>query len=160
MIAELEKRCSQPLHKLFDLVIGTSAGAIIASGLGNKMNMAECEKAYKVLTRNAFSLPKEREAEEDLGGAPASVTSTTWWQKLKQSGSSMRRVLMTGAKYDAGPLMVGLREAFDKFDVETSMIDSALENETCRTAMVATVCSLRPLKPFVFRNYQLPPGVG
>jgi predicted acylesterase/phospholipase RssA len=45
-----------PLYCCFDLVVGTSAGAIVASGIGNRMNMAECEKTYRHLVLKAFSL--------------------------------------------------------------------------------------------------------
>lgn len=45
------------------------------------------------------------------------------------------------------------------YDVESCMIDSTLVPGVCKTAAVAALCSSRPLKPFVFRNYQLPPGV-
>ena len=45
-----------PLHCCFDLIVGTSAGAIVASGIGNRMSMAECEKTYRHLVLKAFSL--------------------------------------------------------------------------------------------------------
>ncbi len=61
-------------------------------------------------------------------------------------------------RYDATPLMQALREGFGPV-AEARMVDASLETDTCHTAIVSAVCSTRPLRPFIFRTYQLPPGV-
>lgn len=35
-----------------------------------------------------------------------------WWNKLMESSSSMKRVLLQGAKYDAAPLLKALERVF------------------------------------------------
>ena len=205
VLAALEQQCGAPLHSLFDLVAGTSAGGIVATGIGQRLNMVQCEGVYRIVSRKAFTalkdpppdpgraspteMPEDATVASAAGAAGASGTaggggagaaagvetkgagargkgeekgsSAGWWQKLVHSGAVMQRVVMTGAKWDAGPFVLGLREGLGP-GVDKCMIDSAMEAEavhTCKTAIVATLCSVRPVTPFVFRNYQLPPGV-
>ena len=92
---------------------------------------------------------------------PSAAAGASWWQKLYQSGSSIRRLVITGAKYDALPLVSSLREGFAGagIDADDSMIHSALWRTRPATAIVSTLASERPLRPYVFRSYQLPTGV-
>jgi hypothetical protein len=95
------------------------------------------------------------------GDGEGKVATLGWWQRLLHSGTVVQRVMMTGAKWETGPFVQGVREGLGA-GVDRCMIDSAMEAEslhTCKTAVVATLCSVRPVVPFVFRNYQLPPGV-
>ena len=68
---------------------------------------------------------------------------------------------MTGAKYDAKPLVTSMREGFESAGVnsEDVMIHGALMPGRPATAIVSTLSSERPLRPYIFRSYQLPPGV-
>ena len=100
-------------------------------------------------------LVREELLKEELQGGEG---STSWWTKLVQSGSSMRRVLFQGAKYDAGPLMQVLQSQFGEA-VSRRMIEASLDPHACKTAVVSTLVSERPIRPYVFRSYQLPPGM-
>ena len=76
---------------------------------------------------------------------------------LCSRGSSMKRFVLTGAKYDAQPLVTALREGLGGAGLacEDAMIDAALDAARPATAIVATLSSERPLKPYVFRSYQV-----
>ena len=69
--------------------------------------------------------------------------------------------MMTGAKYDAKPLVTSLREGVESAGVnsEDAMIHGALMPGRPATAIISTLSSERPLRPYVFRSYQLPPGI-
>lgn len=47
MLADIERRLDAPLHRCFDLIVGTSAGAIIATAIGRKMKTTQLEGLYK-----------------------------------------------------------------------------------------------------------------
>ena len=126
--------------------------------------MAECERLYDKVVRKAFSVrasqaqsskaaQDEDEDEDDAGGAGG----RSWWQMLCSRGSSMKRFVLTGAKYDAQPLVTALHaELCGKgLACEDAMIDAALDPARPATAIVATLSSERPLKPYVFRSYQV-----
>eukprot|EP00889_Picochlorum_renovo_P002596 jgi/Picre1/29626/NNA_005010.t2 len=50
LLRDIEKRSNRPLHELFDLVVGTSTGALLAVALMIKgMTLPECEEVYKEL---------------------------------------------------------------------------------------------------------------
>ena len=72
------------------------------------------------------------------------------------SSSSMKRVLLQGAKYDAAPLLSALKAVFGRW-CEESMIDHALQRGCSKAAIVSTLVSERPVRPFIFRSYQLEP---
>jgi len=136
MLAELEQRLGRPLNQVFDLIVGTSAGAITAAALGGGKSCESCGVLYKLVVRKAFSVLQNeggegghvangQQAEDDPSGGGA-VGGGGWWQKLVASGSSMKRVLMTGAKYDASPLMQALTEGFGEAEAESRMVESSL----------------------------------
>jgi len=54
--------CLFQMHKLFDMISGTSTGALVAGGLGiGKMSIAECQDFSWMLSKRAFPtsvLPK------------------------------------------------------------------------------------------------------
>lgn len=54
MLAELEAMTGQPVYDLFDMVAGTSSGAIIAAGIGIHLTAEEILKVYKTVLPPAF----------------------------------------------------------------------------------------------------------
>jgi uncharacterized protein len=54
MLAELEAQTGKPTHELFDMVAGTSTGAIIAAGLAVKMSATDILNVYKTTLPQSF----------------------------------------------------------------------------------------------------------
>jgi len=52
----LEQKTQKKVYELFDLICGTSTGAILALAMGvSKMSAVECVKIYKELGKDVFS---------------------------------------------------------------------------------------------------------
>lgn len=50
MLRELEERTGRQIHELFDLIVGTSTGGLLAVAVGlRKLSLDECDHIYKVL---------------------------------------------------------------------------------------------------------------
>ena len=59
MLKKNESLCNQPIHTLFDLIIGTSTGAILAMLLAvQKASLLQCEAMYARLSEDIFSTNK------------------------------------------------------------------------------------------------------
>jgi uncharacterized protein len=81
-LAELEKALSVPIYKYFDLIAGTSTGAIIALGLGLGKSAAEITQFYREYGPAIFGQP------------------THWWSRFGKP------------KHPAEPLRQALEEVF------------------------------------------------
>ncbi|KAG2446236.1 hypothetical protein HXX76_000828 [Chlamydomonas incerta] len=56
ILRHIERRTGRPLHALFDLVVGTSTGAIVAVGLGVfHFSLDQCEAVYTGLGHKVFN---------------------------------------------------------------------------------------------------------
>lgn len=175
VLAALERRLGRPLHEVFDLVVGCSAGGIVACGLGHKMDTAQIEQGYVDVLGKAFSVAREvrdkseqlhvladgnaesMESEERPGERSGEREGMSWWQKVVASGSNMKRVVLSGCKYDHKPLCAGLRDQFGPA-VDQLMVDANVESGGLKIAVASTITSHRPIGPYLFRSYQLPPG--
>lgn len=82
ILARLEADLGRPLHQAFDLVIGTSAGALIAAGIANGVSAGRISDAFRQSGPTIF---------------PASP-----WKKLRQ--------IVVGAPYRAEPLAAAIDE--------------------------------------------------
>lgn len=50
ILRELEERTNRRIHELFDLIVGTSTGGLLAVALGlRQLSLDDCEHIYKVL---------------------------------------------------------------------------------------------------------------
>ena len=55
MLKKISNLCQQPIHELFDLIVGTSTGAILAFLIGiQKQPLSKCEKLYDQLSSEIF----------------------------------------------------------------------------------------------------------
>ena len=94
ILKELEKRTSKPIHRLFDLIVGTSTGALLAVALGlRKFSLAECEKIYKELGQKVFSRPVPNTQERERSWIDVMTKSL-------QSTTEHVRVVVVGHKHD------------------------------------------------------------
>lgn len=55
MLKKISDLCQQPIHELFDLIVGTSTGAILAFLIGvQKQSLEKCESLYAKLSHDIF----------------------------------------------------------------------------------------------------------
>lgn len=72
LLAEVERRAGRPVSQLFDLVVGTSTGAIIGIGLATGKSAAELSEFYPRYGRRIFGGTDDRsEREKSLFGSGA-----------------------------------------------------------------------------------------
>lgn len=150
MLQELENRTGQRIYDLFDLIGGTSTGAMLAVAIGiGKLSLKQCSDIYKTLGYRVFNQAHE----EDQTGWKESLF------RMYRSGQQGLRVVMAGCKHDASTFESLLQETCSSFidkEIGSLYIDSAV----CpgpKVFAAATLTSIAPAVPFIFRNYELPP---
>eukprot|EP00897_Mesotaenium_endlicherianum_P003568 jgi/Mesen1/3239/ME000187S02402 len=150
MLQRLESGTGRRVHELFDVICGTSTGGMLAVALGVKRyRLEQCNEVYRTLGKLVFS-QAEQTAEQ-----------ATWREKLDQlykSSSQNIRVMVQGSKHTAVEFERLLREMTADEEDGDLLIDSAPQGGP-KVLVVATLVSVNPATPFVFRNYQYPPGV-
>ncbi|CAI6003024.1 unnamed protein product [Closterium sp. NIES-65] len=147
MLRQIEGRTGRRVHELFDLVCGTSTGGMLAAELGIKrLTLDQCDDVYRRLGKLVFSNVEAME-------------SASWRDKLDQlykSSSQNYRVVVHGSKHNAEQFEQLLQEMCTDDDGDL-LIDSAVKGGP-KVFVVSTLVSVTPATPFVFRNYQYPPG--
>uniref|UniRef100_A0A8C9TZL1 Calcium-independent phospholipase A2-gamma-like n=1 Tax=Scleropages formosus TaxID=113540 RepID=A0A8C9TZL1_SCLFO len=129
-LQKLEALTGKPIYQLFDYICGVSTGAILAFMLGVfQIPLEECENMYRHLCSNVFN-QNIIVGTVKMSWSHAFYDSQFWESILKERVGSQ--------------LMI-----------ETS------RNPKCpKVAAVSTIVSRgTPLKAYVFRNYNMPPGV-
>ncbi|CAM6093593.1 unnamed protein product [Calypogeia fissa] len=151
MLRKLEKGTGKRVHELFDLICGTSTGGMLAVALGIKqLSLDECEEIYKTLGKVVFAEPAPKKEENE---------AATWREKLDQlykSSSQNFRVVVHGSKHNADEFERLLKTMCANEDGDL-LIDTAVK-PIPKVFAVSTLVSVAPAQPFVFRNYQYPPG--
>jgi predicted acylesterase/phospholipase RssA len=152
LLRQLELRTGRPIHSLFDLIVGTSTGGLLAVALGlRKFSMQECEKIYKVLGQKVFSRPNMNKEKDE-----------SWMEAFYRTFHSKTqhvRAVVVGYKHDA-TVYESLLKEYCSFAHDPRCPSDALIDTACldvpKIALVATLASTSPAMPFVFRNYELP----
>lgn len=155
LLKELERHTGRRIHELFDLIVGTSTGGLLAVALGlRKMSLDECEHIYKVLGRRVFSrIVATKESKEESW-------MESFYRTFRDKTSHVRAVVV-GYKHDAAVYEALLREYCDFGSHEACIGDSMIDTMGLgapAVALVSTLASVTPAPPFVFRSYQPPPG--
>ncbi|GLJ49400.1 hypothetical protein SUGI_1045520 [Cryptomeria japonica] len=149
MLRRIEQGTGKRINEIFDLICGTSTGGMLAIALGIKgLSLDQCEEIYKTLGKLVFAEPITKDNE-----------AATWREKLDQlykSSSQNFRVVVHGSKHNADQFERLLKEMCADEDGDL-LIDSAVRNIP-KVFVVSTLVSVIPAQPFVFRNYQYPPG--
>ena len=121
-----ERSGGKPIHEMFDLIIGTSTGAILAVLLGvEKYSLSRCAALYERLSREIFTA-----------------------RRLEGTA----RLLYKQSYYDTTGLERILKELLGDTH---EMIDSAAYVGP-KVAVLSTLMNYEQLKSFIFRNYHLP----
>ncbi|KAG7672162.1 hypothetical protein KSW81_005044 [Nannochloris sp. 'desiccata'] len=152
LLRQLELRTGRPIHSLFDLIVGTSTGGLLAVALGlRKFSMNEAEKIYKVLGQKVFSRPNLNKEKDE-----------SWMEAFYRTFHSKTqhvRAVVVGYKHDAAVYETLLKE-YCSFAQDPRCPSDALIDTACldvpKIALVSTLASTSPAMPFVFRNYELP----
>jgi hypothetical protein len=107
MLAHLEHVLGRPLWQVFDLVAGTSAGGIIATSISSRIPISEVERLYDKVVLKAFSVMMQHSEDASDAAAARDPATASWWQKLYQSGSSMKRSQHTRTRLNACACLIG-----------------------------------------------------
>ncbi|RLN34890.1 hypothetical protein C2845_PM03G08670 [Panicum miliaceum] len=148
MLKQIEQGTGKRIHEMFDLICGTSTGGMLAMALGiKKMTLDQCEEIYTKLGKLVFAepIPKDEAA--------------TWKEKIDQlfkSSSQSFRVVVHGSKHSADQFERLLKEMYADEDGDL-LIESAVKGIP-KVFAVSTLVSVMPAQPYIFRNYQYPPG--
>lgn len=129
-LAKLETLTGKPVYKLFDYICGVSTGAILGFLLGIfQIPLSECDDLYRKLGSDIFK-QNVIVGTVKMGWSHAFYDSEAWENLLKEKmGSNL-------------------------------LVETARNPECPKVAAVSTIVNRgTPLKAYVFRNYNLLPGV-
>ena len=127
----LRRLCGKtPVHEMFDVIVGTSAGGLLAIALGcMKMSIDDAERVIREVGEEVFAV-----------GNNASTL---------QSAS---RFYFYGERHSSRDLRRKLHAIYG----DMSLLDLSVYHDShCKVAAVSTLSSEIPAKPFLFRNYSL-----
>ncbi|VAH45274.1 unnamed protein product [Triticum turgidum subsp. durum] len=148
MLKQIEQGTGKHIHEMFDLICGTSTGGMLAMALGIKqMSLDQCEEIYTKLGKLVFAEPVPKDE------------AATWKEKLDQlfkSSSQSFRVVVHGSKHSADQFERLLKEMCADDDGDL-LIESSVKGIP-KVFAVSTLVSAMPAQPYIFRNYQYPPG--
>ena len=153
LLREIEACTDRKIHELFDLIVGTSTGGLLAVALGLKrFSLDECEHMYKVLGQRVFSRTgADNQRRETL--------RETAYRVYHSTTHNVRFAAVGSERHDSSVYETLLKEYCSFKDdircVSDSLIDTACLNVP-KVALLATKTSTDPPMPFVFRNYELP----
>uniref|UniRef100_A0A0K0ELA3 PNPLA domain-containing protein n=1 Tax=Strongyloides stercoralis TaxID=6248 RepID=A0A0K0ELA3_STRER len=129
VLEAIEKSAGKKIYELFDYITGVSTGAIIAVLLGiKKVSVDECRKSYLELSRKLFNQQK-------LTGVGSFLISHSFYN------TSLWKDIL---KENVGDTM--------------TLADSAKYKDVPKISIVSCILNSPQLQPYVFRNYELPPG--
>ncbi|XP_026166956.1 calcium-independent phospholipase A2-gamma-like [Mastacembelus armatus] len=127
---KLEALTGKPIYKLFDYICGVSTGAVVGFMLGVfQMPLNECDDLYRKLGSDVFK-QNVIVGTVKMGWSHAFYDSEAWENMLKEKmGSHL-------------------------------LVETSRNSECPKVAAVSTIVNRgTPLKAYVFRNYNLLPGV-
>eukprot|EP00795_Rhopilema_esculentum_P002165 gene2165-17755_t len=130
ILMKLEELTGQRVHEMFDLIVGTSTGALLAFLLGiQRATLEEAMCFYDRLSAEVFKKPT-----------------------VFETG----KLFFTHAFYDTESFVKVLRDIMGS---DRCMIDTSFEEGLPKVAAVSTLVNHQVLQPYVFRNYYIPPLV-
>jgi patatin-like phospholipase/acyl hydrolase len=125
LLKELEHRVQRPLHEVFDMIVGTSTGAIIAAAVGIlKYPISEVELLYERFGKEVFAA-----------------------DTLLNQAVGYFKTAIQGVYYDVSKLEAILRERFPQHHLRDH------QHSTPLVAMIASDSTQTPGNLFVFSTY-------
>ncbi|KAE9549594.1 hypothetical protein FO519_007190 [Halicephalobus sp. NKZ332] len=130
VLDELEKQAgNKKICEMFDIIVGVSTGGILATLLGAKRkSVDECKTIYMEISRQLFNQGR-------LSGVSGLLLSHSYYNSKKWV-EILKKVLGE--------------------DVMT--IHTARSPKSPKLAVISSIVNAPQLQPFIFRNYELPPG--
>lgn len=141
-LAELEKCLSEPIHRYFDLIAGTSTGAIIALGLGIGLTAAEITQFYvnygpRIFPAAVLSAPKRWLGQIFSAKYSAQPLRTALNNVFEDAllGDSRVRLLIPSFNVNNGEIHIYKTRHHDRFltDFRVRMVDVALATTAAPT---------------------------
>ena len=124
ILKRIQDATCKEIHEMFDLICGSSTGAILAFLLGvKKTSLDECTQMYRHLGQEIFSV-----------------------NTLIGTG----KLFFNHAYYDTLKFENILRDALG----EIRLVDTAADKDTPKVLAVSTIVNQSILRPYVFRNYR------
>ncbi|XP_071499403.1 uncharacterized protein [Diadema antillarum] len=129
LLRELERRSGQPIHQLFDYIIGVSSGAVLVYLLSYaRASLDTCEELFKTMSVEVFK---------------------------RNSLLGTSKLFFSHAYYDTDAWMKILRDHMQGVGQSPGIEMS--QDPTCpKVAAVATLMNAGVVKNFLFRNYNPP----
>jgi predicted acylesterase/phospholipase RssA len=152
LLRRIEQLTKRPLRDLFDLVVGTSTGALLTAAMMIKgMNLDECEAIYKEVGQKVFKHPVHS-SENDESWA------NVFYRSLHMKTEHVRAVVV-GCKHDTVTYEEILREKCSILPIGPYQVESMIDTSALdvpKIALVSALTSVSPVQPFIFRNYEYP----
>lgn len=124
ILKRIQELTGKEIHETFDLICGSSTGAILAFLLAVKRtSLDECTQLYRQLAKELFSV---------------------------NTFIGTGKLFINHAYYDTVKFENILREALG----EKRLVDTAADSLTPKVLAVSTVVNQSILRPYVFRNYR------
>jgi len=130
VLDELEKQAgNRKICELFDIIIGVSTGGILATLLGAKRkSVDECKTIYMEISRQLFNQGR-------LSGVSGLLLSHSYYNSKKWV-EILKKVL----------------------GEDVMVINTARSPNSPKIAIISSIVNAPQLQPFIFRNYEHPPG--
>ncbi|TGJ87061.1 hypothetical protein E0Z10_g1710 [Xylaria hypoxylon] len=135
VLRALEGRIGIPLHRFFDLVVGTSTGGIISLGFGHELwSIDECIERFRALVGKAFTPRKGQEIR----------------------GIRHLQLFIKRSKYETKPIEDALQSAFG----DGNLFGTRQKNGSHRLKVAVAAVSEAGTKSLVLSNYNTNDGSG
>jgi len=150
VLFKIEQIIQKPIHEIFDLIVGTSTGAIIATLIGIKhFGMEQVLNIYTDLVGSTFIT--HALASTSPTDTPRRVNDSTFfqaWSSIVNVSSFLRKGYWYGTN--------SFEDLIRGITGDRILVESALESDN-KVCLVSALMSVTPLEPYLFRNYNVPP---